>query len=180
MVVRQRLPGGSERVELIERPTEGALFETFSLLAEREGGTLWVARGAGEGDLESGAATGYSGLAAALVSEGYQLHPFVGAATRAIPDDAAAVLWIAPERALPAEALAALDAYLARGPLVALLEPVNAGGLEEVLSRWASSPPAASWWTGLGDARSCVEGLCPLVFATPPVTRSPAGSTTRA
>ena len=167
VVVRQRQPGRPERVELIERPTEGALFETLSLLAEREGGTLWVARGAGEGDLESGAATGYSGLASALVSEGYQLHLFVGAATRAIPADAAAVLWIAPERALPAEALAALDAYLARGGrLVALLEPGPAGGLEEVLSRWGIEPaggvvvdPASATLEG------CVEGLCPLVYA---------------
>jgi hypothetical protein len=167
VVVRQRLPGKPERMELVERPTEGALFETFSLLAEREGGTLWVARGAGEGDLESGAPTGYSGLASALVTEGYQLHPFVGAATGAIPHDAAAVLWIAPERPLPAEALAALDAYLGRGGrLVALLEPGSAGGLEEVLSRWGIEPaggvvvdPASATLAG------CVPGLCPLVYA---------------
>jgi len=167
VVLRQRLPGRPERVELVERPTEGALFETLSLLAEREGGTLWIARGAGEGDLESGAATGYSGLASALVTEGYQLHQFVGAATSEIPDDAAAVLWIAPERALPAEALAALDAYLARGGrLIALLEPGPAGGLEEVLSRWGIEPaggvvvdPASATIAG------CTPGLCPLVYA---------------
>jgi hypothetical protein len=167
VVVRQRLPGRPERMELVERPTEGALFETFSLLAEREGGTLWVARGAGEGDLESGAATGYSGLAAALVSEGYQLHSFVGAATEEIPDDAAAVLWIAPERTLPAEALAGLDAYLLRGGrLIALLEPGPAGGLEEVLRRWGIEAaggvvvdPASATIAG------CIPGLCPLVYA---------------
>ena len=167
VVVRQRLPGRPERVELVERPTEGALFETFSLLADREGGTLWIARGDGEGDLESGASTGYSGLASALATEGYELHQFVDAATPAIPGDAAAVLWIAPQRPLPPETLAALDAYLARGGrLVALLEPGPAGGLEEVLSHWGIEPaggvvvdPASAAIDG------CKEGLCPLVHA---------------
>jgi hypothetical protein len=167
VVVRHVVPGRPERVELVERPTEGMLFETFSLLRGREGGVIWVARGAGEGDLESGAPTGYSGLASALVTEGYRLHQFVAAATPAIPDDVAAVLWIAPERALPGEALAALDAYLARGGrLVALLEPGPAGGLEEVLARWGIEPaggvivdPASASIDG------CVRGLCPLVYA---------------
>jgi hypothetical protein len=167
VVLRQRVPGKPEQSELIERPTEGSLFEIFSLLAAREGGVLWVARGAGEGDLESGAPTAYSGLASALVTEGYQLHQFVGAATGEIPDDVAAVLWIAPERPVPAEALAALDAYLARGGrLVALLEPGPAGGLEDLLARWGIEPaggvvvdPASATIEG------CVPGLCPLVYA---------------
>jgi len=167
VVVRHRARGKPEQLELVERPTEGALFETFSLLAAREGGLLWIARGAGEGNVESGAPTGYSGLASALVTEGYQLHQFVGAATGAIPDDVAAVLWIAPERTVPPEALAALDAYLARGGrLVALLEPGPAGGLDELLARWGIEPaggvvvdPASATIDG------CVPGLCPLVYA---------------
>jgi len=167
VVLRQRVSGKPEHVELIERPTEGALFEVFSLLASREGGLLWIARGAGEGNVESGAPTGYSGLASALVTEGYELHQFVGAATGEIPADVAAVLWIAPERTLPAEALAALDAYLARGGrLVAMLEPGPAGGLEELLGRWGIEPaggvvvdPASATIEG------CVPGLCPLVYA---------------
>jgi hypothetical protein len=167
VILRYRTAGRPEQLEYVDRPTEGTLFETLSLLAGREGGVLWVARGAGEGSLESGAPTGFSGLASALATEGYQLHQFVGAATNAIPADVAAVLWIAPERALPPEALAALDAYLARGGrLVALLEPGPAGGLEEVLARWGIEPaggvvmdPASATVEG------CVPGLCPLVYA---------------
>ena len=167
VIVRYRARGKPEQMELIDRPTEGALYETFSLLAAREGGVLWIARGAGEGNIESGAPTGYSGFASALVTEGYQIHQFVGAATTAIPDEVAAVIWIAPERPLPAETLAALDAYLARGGrLVALLEPGPAGGLEDVLSRWGIEPmggvvvdPASATVDG------CVPGLCPLVYA---------------
>ncbi len=167
VVLILRTPGHPPQIELIERPTEGALFETFSLLAQREGGVLWIARGAGEGNLESGAPTGYSGLASALVTEGYQLHQFVGAATSEIPSDVSAVLWIAPERALPPEALAALERYLAGGGrLVAWLEPGSAGGVSELLTRWGIEPaggvvvdPASAQIDG------CVPGLCPLVYA---------------
>jgi hypothetical protein len=167
VIVRFRPPGRPEQVEYVDRPTEGTLYETLSLLAGREGGVIWVARGAGEGSVESGAPTGYSGLASALVTEGYELHQFVSAATTEIPADVAAVLWIAPERPLPSAALAALDAYLARGGrLVALLDPGPAGGLEDVLGRWGVEPmggvvvdPASAAVEG------CVPGLCPLVYA---------------
>jgi len=167
VILRQRTAGQAERIELIDRPTEGSLFESFSLLNERDGGVIWIARGAGEGNVESGAPTGYSGLASALVTEGYQLHQFVGAALSAVPDDVAAVLWIAPERRLPDPALAALDAYLARGGrLVALLEPGPSAGLEDVLTRYGIEPagglvvdPASAPLDG------CAPGLCPLVYA---------------
>jgi hypothetical protein len=177
VVIRQRPKGKPERIELVDRPTEGTLFEIFSLLAEREGGTLWIARGAGEGNVESGAPTGFSGLGSALVTEGYELHQFVDAATTAFPDDVAAVLWIAPERALPRETLTALDAYLSRGGrLVAWLEPGTVVGtcpedrgfdrLEQLLACWGIEPaggvivdPASATIEG------CVPGLCPLVYA---------------
>ena len=167
VIVRVLADGRPEAGELVDRPTEGNLYETFSLLAQREGGVLWVARGAGEGSFESGDDSGYSGLAAALASEGYALHQFVGPATLEIPDEAAAVLWMAPERALPAEALDALDRYLRRGGrLVAWLEPGSASGLEDLLARWGIEPaggvvidPASAPIDG------CVPGLCPLVYS---------------
>jgi hypothetical protein len=166
VIIRHRAAGRPEQLEYVDRPTEGTLYETFSLLAGRDGGVIWVARGAGEGNIESGAPTGFSGLASALATEGYELHQFVSAATTEIPGEVAAVLWIAPERPLPLEALAALDAYLARGGrLIALLEPGPAGGLEDVLGRWGIEPaggvvadPASATVEG------CVPGLCPLVY----------------
>ena len=88
--------GRPEAVELVDRPTEGTLYETFSLLAQREGGALWVARGAGEGDFESGREAGYSGLAAALASEGYALRQWVAPAQPEIPDDVKALADVAP------------------------------------------------------------------------------------
>jgi hypothetical protein len=170
VIVRVLADGRPEASELVDRPTEGNLYETLSLLAQREGGVLWVARGAGEGSFESGGDTGYSGLATALASEGYALHQFVSPATLEIPDEVAAVLWLAPERALPAEVLDALDRYLQRGGrLVAFLEPGepgSAGGLEDLLARWGIEPaggvvidPASAPIDG------CVPGLCPLVYS---------------
>jgi hypothetical protein len=176
VIVRVAADGRPEAVELVDRPTEGTLYETFSLLAQREGGALWVARGAGEGDFESGREAGYSGLAAALASEGYALRQWVAPAQPEIPDDVKAVLWMAPERAVPAEALAALDRYLRRGGrLVAWLEPGSQTGLEDLLARWGIEPsggvvvdPASAPIDG------CVPGLCPLVYSyatTHPVAR---------
>ena len=167
VIVRHLADGRPETIELVERPTEGTLYETFSLLAQREGGVLWAARGAGEGDLESGGPNGYSGLAAALATEGYALRQFVSPATTEIPDEVAAVLWIAPERAIPEEALGALDRYLRRGGrLVTWLEPGAPSGLEDLLARWGIEPaggvvvdPASAAIGG------CVPGLCPLVYA---------------
>jgi hypothetical protein len=166
VVLRQLRRDAPERFELVERPTEGSLYEAFARFSSREGGTLWVARGAGEGDLESGDPTGYSGLASQLVTEGYALHQFVSPAVSEIPDEVAAVLWIAPERALPAEALGALERYLARGGhLAAFLEPGGQSGLEALLARWGIEPsggvvvdPASAALDG------CVPGLCPLVY----------------
>jgi hypothetical protein len=167
VILRQLAEGQPERFEFVDRPTEGTLYEALSLLAGREGGLLWLARGAGEGNVESGGDSGYSGLAAQLAIEGYALHQFVGAATLEIPDEVAAVIWIAPQRTLPAESLAALDRYLARGGrLVGFLEPGSASGLEELLARWGIEPtggivvdPASAPIDG------CVPGLCPLVYA---------------
>ncbi len=167
VIVRFLPAGRPEAGELIERPTEGTLYEALALIRNRQGGQLWIATGTGEGNLESGRDNGYSGLAAALAAEGYALHQFVSPAVSEIPDEVDAVLWIAPERALPEEALGALDRYLARGGrLVAWLEPGSETGLEGLLARWGIEPtggvvvdPASATIDG------CVPGLCPLVYA---------------
>jgi len=167
VIVRFLPSGRPESWELIDRPTEGALYQALALMLDRQGGELWIATGSGEGNFESSDENGYSGLAAALVAEGYRLHQFVSPAVAEIPDEAAAVLWIAPERALTKEALDTLDRYLRRGGrLVAWLEPGVESGLEALLARWGIEPtggvvvdPASAPLDG------CVPGLCPLVYA---------------
>ena len=126
-----------DRFEVVERPTEGTLWEALQRLASTRHAVLYVARGEGEGSLERSEPGGFSGLAAALQTEGYVLHDFVTSAAESIPDDAAAVLFLGPRRPLRDTSLAALQAYLERGGrLVALLEPGADTGLEALLERW--------------------------------------------
>ena len=95
---------------------------------------IGVLRGEGEGDVSSDAELGFSGLAAALATEGYQLRSLVTASLAEIPADVDAVLLLGPRRALLPESVAALERYLERGGrLVALLEPGAQSGIEALL-----------------------------------------------
>lgn len=130
--------------ETVERPTEGSLFEAFERLREREQRILYVMQGAGEGDPGDEGALGFSGLAAALATEGYEVRPLVTAAASEVPADADVLLSLAPRRRLREESLAALRAWLGRGGhLVAFLEPGAESGLGEVLAEWGIASPDA-------------------------------------
>ena len=166
VVVRLRGASGPERWERVERPTEGTLYEALYRLRHRQEGLLWVAWGAGEGDLERTGASGYSGLAAALRTEGYKLHQFVSAALSEIPEEVDAVLWIDPERPLRPTALQALERYLeAGGRLVVLLEPGHQTGLETLLARWGlESPDDVVIDPASGPVEEDAPGVDPLVY----------------
>jgi hypothetical protein len=163
------------RSETVQRPTEGTLFEALYRLRGDRRGALYVASGAGEGELEREDGAGYSGLARALQTEGYRLHQFVPAAATEIPEDASALLVLAPRRPWLPGALAALERYLERGGrLVAFLEPGAESGIEQVLARWGFDSPDAP----VIDAASAalpgeLPGVNPLAFhyAAHPVTR---------
>ncbi|MCP5060750.1 MAG: hypothetical protein GY937_28985 [bacterium] len=163
LVVRQ---DGKERYETVERPTQGALFEALFRLRQLQSGTVYVARGAGEGDFSDMGETGYSGLTAALRTEGYAIKQFVSAAAREIPADADVVIWVRPERGLPEQALAALRRYLRNGGrLVAMLEPGVEGGLEPVLAEWGlESIPGVVVDPASGELEGVPKGLAPLVY----------------
>ncbi|MCG8592723.1 MAG: Gldg family protein [Proteobacteria bacterium] len=129
--------------ETVARPTEGALFEALSRLARRETQrVLYVTAGSGEGDVLDSGELGFSGFAAALQTEGYRVRSLTTAFVREIPEDADAVVVLAPERALRAEAIAALDRYLARGgSVLAWLEPGHTTGIEDWLARYGLGSP---------------------------------------
>jgi ABC-type uncharacterized transport system len=164
-----------ERYETVERPTEGTLYEALYRLRDRDAGMLYVARGAGEGDLARGDGAGFSGLGQALQTEGYRLREFVAATGAEIPDDASGLLVLAPRRAWRPEALAALERYLERGGrLVAFLEPGTTSGLEDLLARWGfASPDALVVDPASGALAGDAPGTNPLAFgyADHPVTR---------
>ena len=175
IVLRRNVPGQAERFELAERPSEGTVYEALFRLRDRHDTRILVARGAGEGNLELFSPTGYSGLAAALDTEGYEVHQFVSAAADAIPDDTDLLLWIAPERPLRPEALDALRAYLERGGrLVAFLEPGGASGLETVLAEWGLEASGIVVDPASGPVAGDAPGVNPLVYSyarTHPVAR---------
>ena len=134
----------SERWERADRPSEGSLFEALYRLTTPHRGTIVMLRGEGEGDPLRADDVGYAGLAEALTTEGYEIHSMVAAALREVPEDAAALLVVAPRRRLLPHALDALRRYLeGGGALVALLEPGFDSGVEEVLADWGISSPNA-------------------------------------
>ncbi len=155
------------RFETVERPTEGSLFEALQHLGRSAERRVYVARGAGEGDLVRSDDVGYSGLAAALQTESYSLHDWVTAAASEVPADADAVLFVAPRRGLRQPVLAALERYLqGGGRLVALLEPGTHTGLEELLERWGFGlADAVVVDPASGPVEGDPAGVNPIVFS---------------
>jgi len=161
--------------ELVQRPSEGALFEALSLLTDPSRLRIYALVGTGEGDLLRTDGAGFSGLAAAIETEGYELVPLPSAFVRDFPRDAAAVLAIAPERMLAATALAALRDYLDRGGrLLAFLEPGRTTGLEALLGDYGlASPDALVVDPASADVDGAPPGLSPVAFhyGEHPITR---------
>ena len=164
------------RYELVGRPSEGSIWEALERLRQRDRReVVYYTRGAGEGDLRRSDELGYSGLAEALATEGYQVRDLVLPATQAIPDDAAALLVIAPERGLRPESLASLQRYLeGGGGLLAFLEPGKASGLAELLKVWGfDSPDAVVVDPAAGPVEGGAPGVHPLAhsYGDHPITR---------
>ncbi|MDJ0866451.1 MAG: Gldg family protein [Myxococcota bacterium] len=163
------------RFETVERPTEGSLFEALQRLHQDGDRVVYVARGEGEGSLGEWGQTGYTGLGAALETEGFMLREIVTAAATEIPEDADVLLFVAPRRGLREPFLAALERYLeGGGRMVALLEPGVVSGLEELLGRWGFGlPDAVVVDPASGPVEGDPPGVNPIVFAyaSHPVTR---------
>jgi hypothetical protein len=150
--------------EVVERPTEGALYEALYRLQSVRAGLIGLLRGEGQGDPERRDGRGFTGLVEALITEGYQVRSFVTAALDELPDDVDAVLSIAPKRRLRDTALEALRRYLARGGnLVALLEPGFESGVEDILAEYGMvSPQAVLVDPASGAVAQEARGLAPV------------------
>lgn len=161
--------------ELVDRPTEGALFEALSRLANPRLVRIYALVGTGEGDLASTDDGGYSGLTEALRTDGYQLVALPSAFIREVPPDAAAILALAPARHLASGALEALRVYLEHGGgLVAFLEPGSTSGLEALLAEYGLHSPDA---LVVDPASADIDGAAPMLspiafhYGAHPVTR---------
>jgi hypothetical protein len=161
--------------QVVERPTQGAIYEGLYRLASVRAGVVALLRGEGEGDPELESELGYGGLASMLATEGYELRSLVTMALREVPEDVDVVIALGPRRGIQPFALDALRRFLVRGGgLVALLEPGANSGLEDVLAEWGFfSPDRLIVDPAHGEGGNAeAEGLCPLayVYETHPVT----------
>lgn len=164
-----------ERWELVERPSEGALFEALSRLVRAPEKIAYAAMGAGEGSFEEVTDSGYSGLHAALTTEGYVVRPLPTAMLERVPSDADLVLVIAPKRRLRDSALDALRTWLdgGGGSLIAFLEPGVESGLEDLLAEYGlTSPDAMLIDPYSGPVEGDAAGLNPVIrhYADHPVS----------
>ena len=163
------------RWELVERPTEGALFEALARLGRRGDLVLYLTTGSGEGDIQADGDRGYSGLAVAFQTEGFDVRVLPSAVMSTIPEDADLVVVLAPERRMRRDAIAALTRYVeAGGSVLAFLEPGPDHGLEAFLSGFGITSPAALVVDPTSDpVDGEIPGLAPIAFnyATHPATQ---------
>lgn len=163
-----------ERFAKVERPSEGAFYEALLRLVVEPAGFLYVTRGEGEGDLARTDEVGYSGLAAALETEGYRVRDLVLAATSEVPADAGAVLVLSAERELRPSGLSALHRYLEHGGrLVVCLDPGRRSGIETLLAAYGFEvPDRLVVDPASGPVEGDPPGVNPIVhqFADHPVT----------
>lgn len=164
-----------DRWEPVPRPTQGSLYEGLRRLAGDTGRIVYVARGEGEGDIQRTDDAGFSGLAAALATEGLAVRDFVTAAATAIPDDASLLLLLGPQRPLRDASLVAIETWLAGGGrLVALLDPGSRTALEPLLARWGFDlPDAVIVDPASGPIEGDPAGVNPIAFqfADHPITQ---------
>ncbi len=159
---------------LVNRPTEGALFEAFAKLGRRGDLVLYFATGSGEGDIQNDSDAGFSGLAVGFQTEGFDVRTLPSAVMSEIPPDADLVVVLGPERRMRGDATTALARYVeGGGSLLAFIEPGVDSGLEGFLSNFGLHSPAGLVVDPVSDpVDGEIRGLAPIVFNynTHPVT----------
>jgi hypothetical protein len=163
--------------ELVDRTTEGSLYEALSRLARPRDRVAYAAVGAGESGLEHSNDSGFSGLRAALETEGFVVRPLRLPLLEEIPADADLLLLIAPQRQLPESALRAVRRYLdgGGGSLLAFLDPDVESSVEPLLAEFGlTSPDSLIVDPSSGPVEGDVPGLSPVAYnySDHPITRN--------
>ncbi|MFT5443795.1 MAG: hypothetical protein ACI8W3_002846 [Myxococcota bacterium] len=158
----------------VDRPTEGALFEAFASLGRPRETVVYITTGTGEGNIDDGKDSGYSGFAVGLQTEGFDVRSLPSAVMGAIPEDANLVVVLGPQRKMRDGALAALGRYIDRGgSVLAFIEPGVETGLETWLAGYGLHSPNALVIDPTSDpVDGDIAGVSPIVFnyAPHPIT----------
>lgn len=119
-------------------PSERNITAALLRLSSERSPRVFFLVGHGEVDLASQSENGYSGLAALLRDQGFDVRAIVGPAAAEGPAEADVLIAAAPERDLLAQELALLDRWLeAGGRLLVLAEPGLRSNLySDLLLRW--------------------------------------------
>ncbi len=119
-------------------PSERNITSALLRLSSQRAPRVFFLVGHGEIDLASQNDSGYSGVAALLRDQGFDVRALVGPATAELPAEADVVIAAAPQRDLLPQELSLLDAYLTGGGrLLALGEPGLRSNLyTDLLTRW--------------------------------------------
>jgi hypothetical protein len=129
----------------------------------------WL-RGHDEGDnADYDPQAGFSAIAREIRHEGYDLRPIELWTAKCVPADADALVVAGPHRALAAEEVAWIEAYLTRGGrLLVLADPARTSGLEGTLERWGLRVTA---WTAV--SRDTLSGHDALIrrYGDHPIVR---------
>uniref|UniRef100_A0A832A952 ABC-type uncharacterized transport system domain-containing protein n=1 Tax=Desulfacinum infernum TaxID=35837 RepID=A0A832A952_9BACT len=128
---------GLGRKETVPRADEEALTNALFKLSRNEDKTVYFLTGHGERSPEEMNKTGYSSAKSALVKENYQVKPLNLMQQSQVPQDAAVVLVVGPQKPLFPEETASLEAYLLRGgKIVFFLDPEKDGGVRSLVEKY--------------------------------------------
>jgi hypothetical protein len=157
----------------LSAPSEGAIYEALAARFGADAGELFVATGAGEGDLENRSEGGFSGLAAALATAGLRTRPWHAALGAPVPPEARGLLILRPEKPYTTAGLDTLRGYLDRGGRLAVfLEPEAETNLGELLAEFGIRPIGRRVVDpGAPAAEVGVPGLVVRHFGNHPVVR---------
>lgn len=123
------------RRQMADRPDEEAITNALRKLLKPERKKIYFLTGHGERDIRDGQRGGFRVASRALENEGYELQGLNLLTQAEVPPEAAVVIVASPNKALLANEVAALKAYLARGGRVlVMLEAFQDGGLKEFLA----------------------------------------------
>lgn len=125
------------REEQITDLTEERLTNTLIKITRPGRRAIYFLQGHGEGNLTDAGRAGFGFLRQEVEKSNYVVKELFLPREKAVPEDAAAVAILGPQKDLAPEELAILDAHIGRGgKLLVMVDPTNAPGLKPFLAKY--------------------------------------------